>query len=74
VISFADTQPLVPENPLADENRRLSILAQREKPPPPARREDDDGALLPDPLPGSAPQARDEPAVVDDVPNGARGR
>ncbi len=35
VISYADTEPLVPENPLADENRRLSILAERENPPPP---------------------------------------
>lgn len=30
VLSFADSQPLVPDNPLADENRRLSILAERE--------------------------------------------
>ena len=29
VLAYADTEPLVPENPLADENRRLSILAQR---------------------------------------------
>jgi len=37
VIAYADTQPLVPENPLADENRRLSILAaRRETAPPPA--------------------------------------
>ena len=36
VLSFADTQPLVPENPLADENRRLTILAVRRFPAPPA--------------------------------------
>jgi len=35
VLSFADSQPLVPENPLADENRRLSILALRRFPAPP---------------------------------------
>jgi chemotaxis protein MotB len=29
VVGYADSEPLVPENPLADENRRLSILAQR---------------------------------------------
>ncbi len=34
VIGFADSEPLVPENPLADENRRLSILAQRNGPVP----------------------------------------
>ncbi len=32
VVGYADSEPLVPENPLADENRRLSILAQREGP------------------------------------------
>ena len=36
VLSFADTQPLVPENPRADQNRRLSILAERESRPPEA--------------------------------------
>ena len=30
VLSFADSQPLVPGNPLADENRRLTILAVRQ--------------------------------------------
>ena len=30
VVSYADSQPLVPENPLADENRRLSVLAERQ--------------------------------------------
>ena len=34
VLSFADTRPLVPANPLADENRRLSILAVRRFPAP----------------------------------------
>lgn len=34
VLSFADTQPLVADDPLADENRRLSILAVRRFPAP----------------------------------------
>lgn len=34
VLSFADTQPLVPDDPLADQNRRLSILAVRRSPRP----------------------------------------
>jgi chemotaxis protein MotB len=34
VVGYADSEPLVPENPLADENRRLSILAQRMGPLP----------------------------------------
>jgi chemotaxis protein MotB len=46
VISFADTQPLVPENPLADENRRLSILAERDGAPPPASPDDEGPNLL----------------------------
>jgi chemotaxis protein MotB len=29
VLAYADTEPLKPDEPLADENRRLSILAQR---------------------------------------------
>mgnify|MGYP000225485463 CR=1 FL=1 len=29
VLAFADSEPLKPEDPLADENRRLSILAER---------------------------------------------
>jgi chemotaxis protein MotB len=33
VLSFADTQPLVPGDPLAPENRRLSILAVRREVP-----------------------------------------
>ena len=36
MLSFADTQPLVPGNPLADENRRLTILAVRRFAPPAA--------------------------------------
>ena len=35
VLAYADSQPLVPENPLADENRRLSILAERLRGKPP---------------------------------------
>ena len=34
VVGYADTEPLVPEDPLADENRRLSIVAERTSPPP----------------------------------------
>jgi len=34
VVGYADTEPLVPEDPRADENRRLSILAERMEPPP----------------------------------------
>ena len=37
VIGYADSEPLVPENPFAAENRRLSILAEREAPPPPPK-------------------------------------
>ena len=53
VIGYADSEPLVPENPLADENRRLSILAQRFTPPPAKREPGDEGpVVLPaDPLP-----------------------
>ena len=56
VIAYADSQPLVAENPLADENRRLSILAaRREAAPPPAceKPAEDVGpvSLPPDPLP-----------------------
>jgi chemotaxis protein MotB len=46
VLSFADTKPLVAENPLADENRRLSILAVRRFPPPVA----DEGGPVTDEL------------------------
>ncbi len=34
VLSFADTKPLVPDDPMADANRRLSILAVRRHPAP----------------------------------------
>jgi chemotaxis protein MotB len=46
VLSFADTKPLVPENPLADENRRLSIVAVRRFPAPAA----DEGGPVTDEL------------------------
>jgi len=36
VLAFADSEPLVPDKPLADENRRLSILAERTQPTPAA--------------------------------------
>jgi chemotaxis protein MotB len=61
VLSYADSEPLVPENPLADENRRLSILAQRNAPPPkptPGIAPGEEPVVLPpDPLPGAAAQA-----------------
>jgi chemotaxis protein MotB len=54
VVGYADSPPLVPENPLADENRRISILAQRTEPPPPPA-DGTDGeqpqASSPDPAP-----------------------
>jgi chemotaxis protein MotB len=34
VVTYADSEPLVPGNPSADENRRLSILAERTRPRP----------------------------------------
>jgi chemotaxis protein MotB len=34
VVGYADSEPLVPEDPFADENRRLSILAERMGAPP----------------------------------------
>jgi len=34
VVAYADSEPLVPGNPAADENRRLSILAERTRPRP----------------------------------------
>jgi chemotaxis protein MotB len=53
VIGYADSELLVPGNPLADENRRLSILAQREGPvvTPPPEGQPAPVALPPDPLP-----------------------
>jgi chemotaxis protein MotB len=56
VLSFADTAHLLPDQPFADENRRLSILAVREHPSP--RKHDDpqdDGPVVlpPDLLPNA---------------------
>jgi chemotaxis protein MotB len=34
VLAYADSEPLVPDDPFADENRRLSVLAERERPAP----------------------------------------
>src|SRR2546425_9885055 len=34
VVGYADSEPLVPEDPFADENRRLSILVERLDPLP----------------------------------------
>ncbi len=56
VIAYADSQPLVPADRFADENRRLSILAARkEAPPTPDAAADPDAPVtLPaDPLPAS---------------------
>ena len=52
VVGYADSEPLVPEDPLADENRRLSILAERIGLPPGAT----DGPIVfpPDRLPKRA--------------------
>jgi chemotaxis protein MotB len=36
VLAYADSEPLVADNPMADENRRLSILAERQGTPPPS--------------------------------------
>lgn len=57
VIGYADSEPIVPENPMADENRRLSILAQREGPTiaPPAEGEHAPIALPPDQPPVPPP-------------------
>jgi chemotaxis protein MotB len=53
VLAYADSQPLVPENPMADENRRLSILAEREASPPEKDAKDGETPLVlpPDALP-----------------------
>jgi len=61
VLAYADTEPLVPNDPMADENRRLSILAVRTTPAPGTAKATagGDGApeadapitLPPDPLP-----------------------
>jgi chemotaxis protein MotB len=52
ILSYADTEPLIPENPFADENRRLTILAGRLLPVP----EEGSGVtvLPPDALPVGA--------------------
>jgi len=57
VVGYADSEPLVPDNPYADENRRLSILAERREAPPAqptAEVSPDDAPIVlpPDPLPG----------------------
>jgi chemotaxis protein MotB len=53
VLAFADSQPLVPDDPLADQNRRLSILAARTEaaPAPACESAEDTPVSLPDPLP-----------------------
>jgi chemotaxis protein MotB len=55
VLAFADSQPLVPDNPLADENRRLSVLAERKGPPPAATASAGEGAIV---LPPDTPPDR----------------
>jgi chemotaxis protein MotB len=64
VLSFADTQPLVADQPLADENRRLSILAVRRFPAPAP----DDGGPVTDELP--YPMLPTPPAVPKQEPRG----
>src|SRR5262249_53334404 len=58
VISYADSEPLIAENPLADENRRLSILAERRgrAPGPPTPGVEKPVVLPPDEPPASARQ------------------
>jgi chemotaxis protein MotB len=53
VLSFADSQPLVPGDPMADANRRLSIVAVRRFPKPVAER----GGPVTDELGASDPPA-----------------
>jgi chemotaxis protein MotB len=53
VLSYADTEPLIAGDPLADENRRLSILAERRASTPCAA--GDDGPVV---LPPDAPPRR----------------
>jgi chemotaxis protein MotB len=53
VLSFADSQPLVPGDPMADANRRLSIVAVRRFPKPVAAR----GGPVTDELGASGPAA-----------------
>jgi chemotaxis protein MotB len=60
VLAYADTEPLKPEEPLADENRRLSILAQRSNaaPPPEAQANCNEPVILPpDSLPANTATA-----------------
>jgi chemotaxis protein MotB len=59
VLSFADSEPLVADRPLADENRRLSILALRRFPAPVA----EEGGPVTDELPVPAPADASPPAV-----------
>jgi chemotaxis protein MotB len=54
VLAYADSEPLVPDNPLADENRRLSILAERTLPPPTASGAGSPVVLPADEIPGTA--------------------
>jgi len=54
VLAYADSEPLVGDNPLADENRRLSIVAERTQPPPGAAPAAPAVVLPPDEIPGSA--------------------
>lgn len=69
VLSFADSRPLIPDKPLADENRRLSILAEREGlPPGQAAAEDGPGPIvLP---PDTLPSRSTEPAPEAPAPEG----
>ena len=55
VLAFADSQPLIPDKPLADENRRLSVLAERKGPPPAATANTAEGAIV---LPPDTPPDR----------------
>jgi chemotaxis protein MotB len=57
VIGYADSEPVVRDNPLADENRRLSILAERIGPAPGKDMTGENApVVLPaDPLPGDRP-------------------
>ena len=68
VMAYADSEPLVPADPLADENRRLSILAARQGPVPGKAAEEGGPLVLPpDPLP-SAPTARGAGATGSNAP------
>jgi chemotaxis protein MotB len=53
VLAYADSAPLVAHDPLADENRRLSLLAERKAPPPSQVGKGGTGAVVlpPDSLP-----------------------